>query len=137
MLDGVVAGAGVFSTYPGSSDDYPAGRPEVVLQSHVRAHLGALFEHGPFTAAHVTAFVTAPEPVRAEIIPVRDGYERLWNRLLARLLPDLDEARLPLVRLLLFGAMNTTIEWFDPAGDTSLDELAQLITEQFLHGVRT
>ena len=113
----------------------PIGEPGDVLRRHVRAHLGALFEHGPFTAAHVTAFFTAPTAVRVEAITLRDRYERLWNQLLADLCPGLDADQLPLARLLLFGAMNSTIEWFDPAGDTSLDELAELITEQFLHGV--
>jgi len=107
-----------------------------LLQAHVRAHLGALFEHGPFTAAHVTAFFTAPQVVREAIVPVRDRYERLWNTLLGQVLPELEPLRRPVARLLLFGAMNSTIEWFDPAGDLSLDELAQLITEHFLHGVR-
>ena len=39
------------------------------LEAHVRAHLGALFEHGSFTAAHVTAFFTAPEELRSAIVP--------------------------------------------------------------------
>lgn len=113
----------------------PSDAPAETLLAHVRAHLGALFEHGPFTAAHVTAFFTAPEAVRTEAVPTRDGYERLWNELLPRLYPELAGDRLPLHRLLLFGALNSTIEWFDPDGDLSLDELAAAITQQFLHGV--
>lgn len=106
------------------------------LLAHVRAHLGALFEHGPFTAAHVTAFFTAPGEVRERIVPVRDGYEQLWNELLADTVPEIAMRELPLLRLLLFGAMNSTIEWFDPSGATSLDQLAGLVTDQFLNGVR-
>ena len=105
------------------------------LLRHVRAHLGALFEHGPYTAAHVTAFFTAPPSVREAVVPVRDSYEQLWNGLLGELLPHIDVAERPLVRLVLFGAMNSTIEWFDPLGDTTLDQLAELITAQFLNGV--
>ena len=105
------------------------------LEAHVRAHLGALFEHGSYTAAHVTAFFTAPDEVRAAVVPLRDDYEHRWNVLLAELLPDLDDRRRPLARLLLFGAMNTTIEWFDVDGNLSLDELSALVTHQFLGGV--
>lgn len=105
------------------------------LEAYVRAHLGALFEHGSFTAAHVTAFFTAPEELRSAIVPLRDDYEHRWNSLLADVLPELDTARLPIARLFLFGAMNTTIEWFDPRGDLGLDGLANLITVQFLEGV--
>ena len=104
------------------------------LLAHVRAHLGTLFEHGPFTAAHVTAFFTAPAEVRDRIVPVRDGYERRWNRLLRETVDGAPARELPLLRLLLFGAMNSTIEWFDPDGETSLDQLAALITDQFLNG---
>lgn len=106
------------------------------LLTHVRAHLGTLFEHGPFTAAHVTAFFTAPDEVRERIIPVRDRYERRWNRLLRETVDAAAGRELPLLRLLLFGAMNSTIEWFDPQGETSLDQLAALITDQFLHGAK-
>jgi len=107
------------------------------LLAHVRAHLAALFEHGPFTASHVTAFFTAPPQVRAHTVPVRDGYEQLWNELLADLFPTRSAQDLALVRLLLFGSMNSTIEWFRPDGEMSLDDLAGQITEHFLHGVRT
>ena len=107
------------------------------IELHVRAHLGALFEHGSYTAAHVTAFFTAPNELRSAIVPLRDDYEHRWNSLLADVLPDVEASRLPLARLFLFGAMNTTIEWFDPRGDLSLDDLANLITVQFLEGVHS
>jgi len=105
------------------------------IKQHVRAHLGALFEHGPFTAAHVTAFFTAPPPVRAAAIPARDGYEKLWNDLLRVAFADLSDSDVHLHRLILFGAMNTTIEWFDPKGTLTLDQLADAIATQFLTGV--
>jgi TetR/AcrR family transcriptional regulator, cholesterol catabolism regulator len=105
------------------------------LAAHVRAHLGALFEHGSYTAAHVTAFFTAPPEVRGELVQRRDAYEHRWNGLLADVFPQVEDRRRHLQRLLLFGALNSTIEWFDPNGDISLDELAELTTDQFLVGV--
>lgn len=105
------------------------------LVNHVRAHLGALFEHGPYTAAHVTAFFTAPPTVRASTVVVRDAYESRWQLLLADLLPHLSDKDVRLRRLILFGAMNTTIEWFDPAGNVTLDQLSEAIASQFLEGV--
>lgn len=110
-------------------------RSDRLLLAHVRAHLGALFEHGPYTAAHVTAFFTAPPAIRQAVVPVRDGYETLWNSLLAELFPHLNAKEVALHRLILFGAMNTTIEWFDRGGNVTLDELAAIITDQFEHGV--
>lgn len=110
------------------------GRRERV-QAHVRAHLGAVFEHGPYTTAHVTAFFSSPIAVRKQGIKARDGYEQLWSDLFSAIFSERAPADRRLHRLLLFGAMNATVEWYDPAGDLSLDELASAITDQFLYGV--
>ena len=106
------------------------------LGAHVRAHLSAVFEHGPYTTAHVTSFFSAPAEVRNQVVPVRDSYEHKWNELFAELFPDLTRKQRGLHRLILFGAMNATAEWFDPAGSLALDQLASTITTQFLHGVQ-
>jgi AcrR family transcriptional regulator len=111
----------------------PAERIEI----HVRAHLAALFENGPYTAAHVTTFRTAPAAVRAAIVPIRDEYEARWTRLLRTLQAD---GRIPptvdvnMARLVLFGAMNASVEWFD-AERGSLDRFAAAITHQFWNGL--
>ncbi len=110
-------------------------RADPTLVGHVRAHLGALFEHGPYTAAHVTAFFTAPPGVRRAAVAIRDAYESKWQALLADLLPHCSDSEVQLRRLILFGSMNTTIEWFDPGGTVTLDELADVIAGQFLDGV--
>ena len=57
--------------------------PFTRLAAHVRAHLAALFDHGPYTAAHVTAFRTAPVEVRDAVVPMRDAYEARWTELLS------------------------------------------------------
>ena len=105
------------------------------LAAHVRAHLSAVFEHGPFTTAHVTAFYSAPEELRERLIVRRNDYEAHWKILVKELLPHLPAKERRLHQLLLFGAMNNAIEWFDPAGTVSLKRLSALITEQFLNGV--
>ncbi|MEM9033343.1 MAG: TetR/AcrR family transcriptional regulator [Actinomycetota bacterium] len=108
------------------------------LRNHVRAHLASLFEHGPYTAAHVTAFHTAPPSVRAAAIERRDAYEALWTDLLGGLITDgtlRPDLSVGTVRLVLFGAMNSTVEWFDPDGRQTLDDLAEAITGQTWAGV--
>lgn len=132
LEDGIVVMVDAFGAAASASPDLDrAGR----LHAHVRAHLGALFEHGPYTAAHVTAFFTAPLSVRESAIGSRDDYEYLWNGLLEDLFPAINSKDLRLHRLLLFGAMNSTIEWFDPRGNISLDDLAGRVATQFLSGV--
>ncbi len=104
---------------------------------HVRAHLAALYENGPYTAAHVTAFRLAPAAVRAEILPARDAYEARWTALLESFVTDgaLDPTvSIPVLRLTLFGAMNASVEWFDPErGD--LDTVAAALARQVWSGV--
>ena len=109
------------------------------IEAHIRAHLAALYENGPYTAAHVTTFRTAPEPVCEAIVPARDAYEARWTALLEELVatgelaPDI---AIGLTRLTLFGAMNTSIEWFDVERGT-LDELSAVIARQFWTGLST
>ncbi len=105
--------------------------------AHVRAHLGALFEHGPYTAAHVTTFRTAPVSVRDAIVPERDAYESLWTDLLEDLAARRELAPgtpVGMSRLVLFGAMNSSVEWFDRERG-NLDAFAEAITQQFWSGL--
>lgn len=107
------------------------------LQAHVRAHLSALFEHGPYTAAHVVTFRTAPESVRSAVVPARDAYEARWTELLAELQQDgqlHDDVGVNIARLALMGAMNSSVEWFDDDRGT-IDAFAGAIARQFWTGV--
>lgn len=133
---GIVAVDDVFVRV--SEDLDPGAPPAERLLRHVRAHLGALFEHGAYTAAHVTAFHSAPPAVRAASIPVRDSYEQRWQSLLTDLAPDgpgNGAVDITLVRLLLLGAMSSALEWFDPDGVRSLDDVAETISRQTLLGL--
>jgi len=107
------------------------------LGAHVHAHLSAVFENGPYTTAHVTSFHSAPVEVRVQVVPVRDSYEQKWAELFGRLFGGSTITERRLHRLILFGAMNATAEWFDPGGDLTLDQLAATISNQFLHGVQS
>jgi AcrR family transcriptional regulator len=116
-----------------SVDRTPADR----VTAHVRAHLAALFENGPYTAAHVMTFRTSPESVRTAIVPLRDAYEARWTDLLERLRADGQvraDVDVNIARLALFGAMNSSVEWFDPRRG-NLDRFATAITNQFWNGV--
>ncbi|NOX28544.1 MAG: TetR/AcrR family transcriptional regulator [Actinobacteria bacterium] len=107
------------------------------LKAHIRAHLAALYENGPYTAVHVTSFRTASSQVRAAVIPERDRYESKWTLLLTDMV-DTGQIRgdmaLGLTRLTLFGAMNTSIEWFD-LDRGNLDELADVLVDQYWNGL--
>jgi len=111
--------------------------PAVRVEAHVRAHLAALFENGSYTAAHVMTFRTAPDAVRRVIVPVRDAYEARWTEMLRDLQADGEippTVDVSVARLILFGAMNSSVEWFDPSRG-NLDRFAAAITHQFWNGV--
>jgi len=104
------------------------------LIRHVTAHLDALFAHHAFTAAHVTVFPFVPAEVRRAAVPDRDAYEQRWSDLIAELAPDLDPASVQLARLTTLGAMNATLQWFDPErGD--LDALAAKLGSLLWDGI--
>jgi AcrR family transcriptional regulator len=112
-------------------------RPVDRIEAHVRAHLSALFENGPYTAAHVMTFRTAPESVREIVVPLRDAYEARWTEMLRRLQADgaiQPTVDVNVIRLVLFGAMNASVEWFD-TDRGNLDRFAAAITAQFWSGV--
>ncbi len=114
-----------------------SARPVDRIEAHVRAHLSALFENGPYTAAHVMTFRTAPESVREIVVPLRDAYEARWTELLRLLQADgaiQPTVDVNVIRLVLFGAMNASVEWFD-TDRGNLDRFAAAITTQFWSGV--
>ncbi len=103
------------------------------LHAHVIAHLRVLHGNFEFTSLHVTALRTMPPAVRAEIVPERDEYEAKWTELLRSILERQSDEEIGILRLVLFGAMNSSIEWFD-ADRGNLDEFAEVITDQFWYG---
>ncbi len=110
--------------------------PRTRFAAHVRAHLAALFEYGPYTAAHVTTFRTAPPSVCEAIVRERDAYEAMWTELLRELRDDgvlADDIPIGLARLTLFGSMNSSVDWFDRERG-ELDFFAETITRQFWTG---
>ena len=68
---------------------------------------------------------------------MRDAYEARWTALLDDLAASSTRTADPsvgLTRLTLFGAMNSTVEWFD-TDRGNLDELAEVITRHFWEGI--
>lgn len=107
------------------------------VAAHIHGHMSALFEHGPYTTNHVSAFHIAPASVKQAVIPARDRYEARWVALFDELVED-DQMSAQIdsriSRLVLFGAMNFAVAWFDPTRG-NLDQLVDVIATQFWTGV--
>ena len=88
------------------------------LSAGVAAHLEQLLGQGDYTSANIRIFGQAPQGVQARQLRLREAYGEWWRALLeqGRARGEVREDADPsLVRMLLFGAMNWAIEWYDPA----------------------
>jgi AcrR family transcriptional regulator len=107
------------------------------VHAAIEAHLEALLTHSDHTSANVRIFGQVPSRVREGNKAVRRAYEKLWVELLDRaanegvLRPGLDRR---LARRALIGALNATLEWFDP-GAMAPRQLAAAYSDLFLHGL--
>ena len=110
-----------------------------VFRAVLRGHLCALLEHGDYTSANVRIFGQVPPVVRDANLPVRRAYEAFLDNLLSELqVRDAirSDVNLPRFRLLLIGALNATLEWFDPQKG-SAEDLADDYADTFLNGILT
>lgn len=110
---------------------------EAVLRAAMTAHLRALLDVSDYSSANVRIFGQVPQSVRDANLPTRRSYQAEWDSLLARLKAngalkqDVDVRHL---RLMLIGALNATLEWFDPKRG-SVEALAKNYADVFVHGI--
>jgi AcrR family transcriptional regulator len=100
-----------------SSDDVQ------LLHTMVRAHMDVLWgNQHDFIPVMLQEWQVLSADQRRGIAALKDAYEAHWNPVLQRLI---DQGRLrgdvAMVRLMLFGAMNWTLKWYDPQGKVTLD----------------
>ncbi|MDP6344889.1 MAG: TetR/AcrR family transcriptional regulator [Alphaproteobacteria bacterium] len=97
----------------------PAGAGHLErIAAAVAAHLEALLAHGDYTSAGIRTFGQVPEASRQKDERLREEYIALWQHLLQQaqaageIRADLDTS---VLRALLLGSLNWTVEWYDPA----------------------
>jgi hypothetical protein len=83
----------------------------------MNAHLETLLDESDYTSAHIHCFPYVPEALRGKLSGERQEYEAVWRRLLddasrqGALVPGVDRAA---ARLAILGALNWSLEWYDP-----------------------
>ena len=134
MADGV---SKILSDY----EKYPD--PSKQLAYAIDAHMKVLFARSEFTSANIRMYGQLPQEVRARHRPVRKKYASAWDACLKNAQDDKivrsDFEVVPL-RLFLLGALNWTVEWFDPEkggreGFYSLQEMIALQQTLLLNGI--
>lgn len=115
----------------------PDTSPTERIRTGIEAHLRSLLYHGEYTSASFRIFGQAPRDVQSRILSRRRAYADYWRGMLreARAAGELRAERdLGLARMFLFGALNWSVEWYDPEKGT-LDDFVREAAETFLHGI--
>lgn len=104
--------------------------PWARLEAASAAHLGTLLDRRGYAAAVVAGFSVNAEPsVRADLVRQRDRYEAMFRELVADLPLGPHQDR-QFLRLALLGALNWTLAWYSPDGD-SPEAIARKVVAQF------
>ncbi|MFS2136065.1 TetR family transcriptional regulator [Duganella sp. Dugasp56] len=101
--------------------------PREMLRRLVEVHLHTLLapDHH-FIAVLLYEWRSLDEPARERLTALKDRYEAVWDRAIAALHHSGDWA-MPsqFDRLLIFGALNWTVQWYKPGNGADVKELAQ------------
>ena len=110
-----------------------------IVRAGIRGHLHALLEYRNYTSANVRIYGQVPAAIQESNLSARRKYEKFWDNLLTDL-QESGELRAQIdiasFRLLIIGALNATLEWFDQEkGDCSV--LADNYADLLLNGILT
>lgn len=101
--------------------------PCEILRQLVEAHLHTLLapDHH-YIAVLLYEWRSLDEPSRSRVVALKDRYEAVWDRAIAALHHSGDWA-MPSAfdRLLIFGALNWTVQWYKPGSGADVKELAR------------
>lgn len=117
----------------------PAPDPIEALRAALSAHLLAVLAQGSYTTANIRSYGQLPDDLAEHHRKLQRSYGDTWRRLIAdavdsgRLRRDLDQRA---IRLLLLGAMNWSIEWFDAEDSLTAQQLADHLAELAFDGLR-
>ena len=108
--------------------------PRAMLHRLVEVHLHTLLapDHH-FIAVLLYEWRSLEDDARARIVALKDRYEAVWDRVIAALHQSGDWA-MPsqFDRLLIFGALNWTVQWYKPGVGADVPELARQATQFIL-----
>jgi AcrR family transcriptional regulator len=104
------------------------------LAAAIEGHLWGLLHHGDFTSANIRIYGQIPTPAKNRHRKIRREYADFWDALLedalrrGELRPDIATA---VARLFVIGALNWTVEWYNPQKGSFEDFVKQITTIVF------
>ncbi len=116
----------------------PLDDPAQALRRLIRSHFDTLLGPGrDFIPVMLYEARSLTARQRAGINRLQRAYEAAWMPVLHALADaGLLRADVHLARLLIFGALNWSVQWFDPKKSASLDDLTDAAMALFVHGSR-
>lgn len=132
MLEGMQRALRQQSIAPAAADAPPLQR----LRALVRSHFDVL--HGPdsdFIPVMLYEWRSLNPAQRAEVNALRQQYEAAWVPVLQALHGSGTlRGQPPLVRLMIFGALNWSVQWYEArGGGATLDDLTDTALQLFVH----
>ena len=108
--------------------DLPQGTPfRERLKAVIKSHLYGLLQVGDFSSANIRIYGQVPPEVRKRHYVTRRAFADWWDEFLAQAVAEgalRADLNLSIVRVFIVGALNWTVEWYDPARG-SFDTLAE------------
>lgn len=113
------------------------------IAAAIWTHLHFLFQSSEFTSANIRSYGMLPNELRARHREIRHEYARLWDRILREAQEDnaiRQDIKIVPLRQVMLGALNWTVEWFDPnkaeiEGYLSLAEFSRMLITLLLEGI--
>lgn len=113
------------------------------IATAIATHMAYLFRASEFTSANIRIYGMLPEGIRSRHRPVRHQYAKVWGQLLreAQTAGALrSDIKVVPLRQAMLGALNWTVEWFDPGkGDQrryyTLSAFTDLLIKMLLDGI--
>lgn len=104
------------------------------IAAGIEGHLWGLLHHGDFTSANIRIYGQIPTTAKSRHKVIRREYADYWDRLLEAALAGRElraDTSTTVVRLFLIGALNWTVEWYNPARGSFQEFVRQVTTVVF------
>ncbi|MBL4879222.1 MAG: TetR family transcriptional regulator [Hyphomonas sp.] len=113
------------------------------IATAIWTHLHFLFKASVFTSANIRSYGMLPKRFRERHGGIRHEYGKLWDRILREAQEDnaiRSDIKIVPLRQVMLGALNWTVEWFDPnkggnPGYLLLSEFSGMLIKLLLEGI--
>lgn len=113
--------------------------PVRAFEEAVHAHLTVVLDLSAYTSANIRIYGQVPEDQRQRHRAEQRRYVAVWREIIdsavasGQLRADVHAG---VVRQLVLGAMNWSIEWYDPEGPLTPEDVSRQLTQMVFRGLR-